>query len=359
MSREVVESKQQSAKVMDKLRKIAGNLGAGGGQIAALALKPSEAVVTISHVFQNMLNEGFLRGLLNEWKDLVEKWSVKEDYPETEQGKSCLHELLKALDQDLPDERRFSILKAIFFAAASESNDLCDEESPLPLQFIQITRTLTVGEILALEAVYRIATAPTAVVKEIEKDKQDRKAWLESIAKESGLKYTEIVEQHADGLSSKGLLRPRPSHDAVLMGQDPRYWLTQFGEELCRFITYHKEEMPGIPEQYTEENSAVFTHGGRLYGFADDLAKSPKDYLRFTEKSKSITSEWPSKNRFDERLNKLGYSIAWAPNSEGGIESQREKGTRLIYEINESEQTLYRLVYQDGVLMAKKTQVSA
>ncbi len=188
-----------------------------------------DLILSLGHLFQRVRSGRFLRTLADEWDMYREKGRIKDDYIQTEQHQECLQEMLDFLDKDSPDETRFSILKKLFLVAAMETKSTRD--SVLPQQYMRLCRTLTSGEALVLVATYDVACHGGE-----EKKESAASVWLSTIAKKSGLKYSELVEIHERNLIDKNLLTRRVHGDrsGVQVGQ--YYRLTPLGYEICQYI---------------------------------------------------------------------------------------------------------------------------
>lgn len=211
------------------LRKVDEGVKAVTGIVAS---EKHERICAASHVVQGVLRGKFLKIFKNEWDKFKEKGSIEEDYDFTEQSTSCLLELLQFLDGDMPDEKRFILLKKIFLVAATEK--ITDRNSHLPLQYMQICRTLSAGEILVLNATFRI----TEDKKEFGNSAQ---RWLEVMAEESNLKYTALVEIYENRLMEKHLLTERKYADRRGISMGRHYRLTDLAYEICRYIEQYDE----------------------------------------------------------------------------------------------------------------------
>jgi len=116
------------------------------GLAGIVSSKRDELALSIGHIILQRLTAGrFLEAFSKEWKDYREKGRIEDDYESTEQCRSCLQELLDFLDKDLPDEQRLNVLKQIFLVAATE--EASTRDGHLPLQYMQIARKLTAGEV--------------------------------------------------------------------------------------------------------------------------------------------------------------------------------------------------------------------
>jgi hypothetical protein len=225
----VISEKETENVLLTTLTNLAEGLGGIG------ASEKTELVLSISHLFQRLVGGQFLNSFRVEWNRYRQKGKVKDDYQYTEQHKACLLELLDFLENDLPDEKRFTILKKVFLVAASEEEST--RESLLPQQFMKIARSLTTGEVILLTTVWDIAKNQNR--DENEHDRPDR--WLQNVAEKSGLKYVEIVEIHEKGMIEKKLITPRIPTDRIGIETVLRYRLTNLGNDFCSFFESYED----------------------------------------------------------------------------------------------------------------------
>lgn len=200
------------------------------------ASERKELAFSVGHIFQSLRKGQFLSAILNEWNDYRAKGRIKEDYIETEQHHACLQELLTSFDQDCPDEIRFQLLKKIFLVTATEV--VSDRNSLLPYQYIRLCREMTSGEIIVLQASYKLANQEN-----IEKFDQANK-WLRLTADTSGLIHTSLVEIYEDKLVKKHLLTDRLYSDRSGITCKPHFRLTELAYEFCKFIANY--DLPKI-----------------------------------------------------------------------------------------------------------------
>ena len=85
------------------------------GVTGIMISKKEERILSLSHIFQRLRGGNFLKGVLTEWDHYCRKGKIKDDYQFTDQHQTNLGELLGFLDNDIPDETRFNLLKKIFF----------------------------------------------------------------------------------------------------------------------------------------------------------------------------------------------------------------------------------------------------
>lgn len=200
------------------------------GLTGIATLSKKEAIFSISKIFQNIRASHSLKSFADEWGEFKKKGKIKNDYEGTEQHRNLLHELLRFLDNDIPDERRFSVLKKICLTAATEQ--VTDRDSLLPDQYMRICKNLSSGAILVLLSTYNIAE------KGQWKDIKHHSArnWIDAVTNESNLVYPELVETYEAELMNYLLLSKRTYGDGSGIYPSPHYRLTTLGFELCKYI---------------------------------------------------------------------------------------------------------------------------
>ena len=104
---------------------------------------------------------------------------------------------------------------------------------------MKICRKLSTGEILVLFAAFRIAKKG---YKKSEKGRVDHAGlWVNNIAKESGLKYNDLVESHEKMLEERGFLSKRQFGDRSGVNLGDYYRLTDLGRDICEYINKYDE----------------------------------------------------------------------------------------------------------------------
>ena len=191
--------------------------------LTALLSSKKQPVLSVGHVLQQTRSLGFLAALNMEWKRLRGKGRIKDDYPTTAQHQNCLQELLASLDNDLPDDTRFAVLRKILLVTATEEHSHRDDVTPA--EYMRLARSLKTGELLLLQAAHRCADDATA-------NKIRYVEWTDMLVDESGLKHKELVHIYRRTLIEKHLM-----HNAEGM----RY-LTPLGAALIDFIGHYEPE---------------------------------------------------------------------------------------------------------------------
>lgn len=138
--------------------------------------------------------------------------------------------MLDFLDNDIPDELRFDVMKKIFFVSASEK--IHDRDNPLPVMYIRICRKLSSGAIMVLSTVFYYANNP---------EYWDAKSisagdWLNKIGEKSSLVYPDLVKIYEKELMNMNLITPRVYSDGSGVHLGEHFRLTRFGYDLCSYI---------------------------------------------------------------------------------------------------------------------------
>lgn len=178
---------------------------------------------SVGHVVQGVIGGRGLSKLQKEVENYINAGRIKKDFVTSIQGERCLVELLKFLEQEIPDNERLELLKRIYIVSATE--EIHDRESPLPLQFMQIARSLTQGEILVLFAAYRIDRTGSPMLREK----------FDLFVKETKLEYGELVRLHIGSLSAKRLL------------DQPGKRMTLMGIAFCEYVSHYDEKIAAPP----------------------------------------------------------------------------------------------------------------
>ncbi|MDF2636106.1 MAG: hypothetical protein K0R78_2980 [Pelosinus sp.] len=190
--------------------------------------KRTEIFKSVGHVVQGMFSDKFLGNLQKEVNNYILAGKIKEDYIISEQNLMCFIELLRNLEENLPDPNRLELLRKIYIVTATE--DINDRDSPLPLQFMQMARELTSGEVLVLFAMYRLEG--TSV--------NSQAGFIKQLIEESGLEYTEIVTRIHQSLFNKGFVKSvndgLATHSILI-----RDLFTPLGRAFCDYVMHYND----------------------------------------------------------------------------------------------------------------------
>lgn len=199
----------------------------------------SELIMSISGILQKLLAGDRLDAFLREWKKLVEKGKIKDDYQYTEQHKMCLLEMLNFLDKDIADEERFDAIKKIILIAAKE--EYSKRTEVLPQQYIRIVKILSSAELLIIISAYNAS-------KELDwKDnisiKRSIGDWKKEIITRTGLVYDELLDIEVEKLINKRLLLPSSYGDGSGLRLGDHFRLTPLAFSLIDFMNYYEPEV--------------------------------------------------------------------------------------------------------------------
>lgn len=101
----------------------------------------------VQAAFKGQVFEQFAR----EFKKLRETGAIPDNYAEKKYGAKSWVEVVTILDEETPDEDRAEALKAMFFAVNKVNST--DAERILNYQLFQISKELSSGELLLLNAI--------------------------------------------------------------------------------------------------------------------------------------------------------------------------------------------------------------
>lgn len=193
-------------------------------------------------IVQSVLKGQLLTQLGREIKKYQEEGKIKEDYFATHKNQVSLYELLKFLDEDVPDEELFAAVKSIFFSGVNK--DAGQYGEALAYEFLQTAKQLSGTEVLILKANYQLAQGKLSEAVTNPKEQlngiQDRHSWRVIISKQMGYgNLASIVAKYEDHLEVLGLIAPRVDMDRARGQFQPTqsFRLTEVGYKFCEFIT--------------------------------------------------------------------------------------------------------------------------
>ena len=218
---------QDDDRTSNFLAKTIRNLGEGLTGIAASDKK--DWYLSIGYILQRVRSGRFLETLKDEWDRFREKGRIKDDYLDTDQHQECLQEMLDFLDNDSPDQFRFTALKHVVLNASAEH--FSSRDDVLPQQYMRICRSLNSTEVLILQANYELAKSGH------NPDHYGAHEWLRDVATHSVLQFPALVESQESSLMAKCLITSRTHSDRSGVGKTDHFRLTDLGYQLCRFMT--------------------------------------------------------------------------------------------------------------------------
>ncbi|MFZ5982478.1 MAG: hypothetical protein ACOYS2_02835 [Patescibacteria group bacterium] len=196
-----------------------------------LASDDKEKKLLASRLMQGVLKGNFFTQFGRELKNLREEGKIKEDYFATNNQRASLLELLKFIDDEIPDEEVFKAMKSIFFKSIAK--DATEEDELLGYQLLRICKQLGSGEVMTLKVSYEIfnqkdgRSLPTS-------SQTSATSWLGDISEALNLPQ-QAIELFEDKLIDLKLITDRLHSDRS--GIRPQnFRLTDLGIKLCEFI---------------------------------------------------------------------------------------------------------------------------
>lgn len=188
---------------------------------------------------QIITRHGFYGVLHHIFKRLKDKGAIKDEYFNTDKGRRSLNELFNFLKQDLPDDKRWSILQEIAVVSATEG----DNGKIDAIEFMSLVRKLEPIEVTILFAAYRLSLDPNSItqINRRNGDVVNIGDWYACIQKEANIGYIEIAIQHDDKLTQLRLVNSKIIHyeDDTRLGNHFR--LSDLGFAICEYASRYDE----------------------------------------------------------------------------------------------------------------------
>ncbi|MFH1698791.1 MAG: hypothetical protein ABH882_07015 [Candidatus Omnitrophota bacterium] len=201
-----------------------------------LASDKNELKLSAGRLVQASIKHKFLTQLGEEIKKYQEKGKIKEDYFATHKEQASLCELLKFIDEEIPDEERFKAIKSIFLFSISK--DTIEEDKVLAYELLKICKKLRSGDLLVLKAAYEIVNGETNIkLSESVSEFHSAAEWFNVISKQIGHNLPSLVEVYENNLTDLKLISDRKHPDRSGIFKTPYFRLTNLGFKLCEFIT--------------------------------------------------------------------------------------------------------------------------
>ena len=207
-----------------------------------LVTEKTDWKLSAGHLVQAVIKGNLFTQLGREFEKYRSTGEIKEDIFATDHNRMTLYELLKSIDEDVPDEIRFKALKSIFIRSVKKDATAEDEE--LGYEFLKTARKLSSTEILILKANFEIANnsaKPGVSVGNLSGSFTSRDAWLINIAKQLGYeKYPTMIGKYEDNLIAQGLISQKTHADNSGFRPTDHFRLTNLGYDFCKFITEYE-----------------------------------------------------------------------------------------------------------------------
>lgn len=207
-----------------------------------LASRSYECRRSAGNLIQGAVQWNLYSQIEKEINHYIKKGKIKKDYLETDLNKQSIIELLKFIDEESPDEKRFEAVKTLFFKSIFIESD--EEEKTLAYQLIKICKQLNSEQLLIIKAAYDIIHGRFSRKMDEKVDFNNASAiyWLTAISKQVGHCIPSLIEVDEDHLINIKLIQPRVHTDRSGIKSNANFRLTVFGMKLCSFIYDQKND---------------------------------------------------------------------------------------------------------------------
>lgn len=200
-----------------------------------LASDKSDLILSAGKIIQATLKFKLLKQLGRELDGYVEEGKIKEDYFASSNNQASLSELLKFIDEEVPDEDRFNAMKAIFMKSVRV--DAGAKEELLAYEYMLICKQLSSSEISILKANLEIVTGKwVATIPPDSLGNANRDLWFANVARQIGHEIPSLVERHEEHLMSLKLISGTAYSDRSAILKTPYYRLTELGKRFCEYV---------------------------------------------------------------------------------------------------------------------------
>ena len=163
--------------------------------------------------------------------ELTKAGMIKDDYLESELGRSAFVDMLKFIDEENPDEIRFKAIKSIFFSTVASDSD---ENSRRRAYYIfREARVLTSMDVLVLKVCYKIYQKDDSRFNSV----SSAGDWVNLINAEVGLGLETLIVKADEHLSTLGFISTRQLGDKSGVQRGRNFRLTTgLGLPFCELI---------------------------------------------------------------------------------------------------------------------------
>lgn len=201
------------------------------GLLSANNSLPAPYILSAGKIVQATVKGKLLTQLGREIEEYRKKGRIKEDYFATHRNQASLLELLKFIDDEVPDDEVFRAMKSIFLTGVSKDATMQQEE--IAYQFLLLCKKLTSIEILILKTCYKVYRGEY----DVNTGSNSFGDWVSVVSEKIGYGLPELIGSSDDKLVNLGLLSPRTYGDKSGVRGGREYRLTTLSIKLCDFIT--------------------------------------------------------------------------------------------------------------------------
>lgn len=189
-------------------------------------------------IIESTIKGNLFTQLGREITDYRDKGLIKEDYFATQRNRATLLELLKFIDEEVPEEELFKAMKSIFFSGVSSQAG--KDEEFLSYEFIQTAKMISGTEVLILKANFEIIR-DESLMSGGKLNNTKRGTWSRMISKQMGYENMfSLVSKYEENLETLGLIAPRNIIEQFQDEFNPegaKFRLTELGQSFCKFIS--------------------------------------------------------------------------------------------------------------------------
>jgi hypothetical protein len=192
--------------------------------------------IKIGHFAQSVLQGNAAEQINREIKELREEGKIR-DFTEDERGTTTWAELMKEIDDGIPDTDKLEAMK-VFFIEVNSVN-ATDEQRMLDYQLFRIAKSLDSGKLLILRAAY-------AIKGEVGSGEWTIQRWADAVAKKLGHGLTALILKDESALIELGLISPHRDVTVGLPNQVARVdngRLTDLGIKLCETVENYRDRI--------------------------------------------------------------------------------------------------------------------
>lgn len=194
-------------------------------------------ILSASHLVKSLIKGKLLDGLNQEWSSYVKEGRIKAGFDFSPEHYNTLAEMLDYLDNGVPNDKVFDVMRKIFFTSILEKKR--DNESLLPYQYLQIAKQLSSIELTVLFTIRELLLNDGIP--------QDKRFYsdLENIhypliANKSKIMHSETVAICCNSLVDKRLL-PKTFYDNPRFYPETNKTLTSLSKGFCEYIEKYDE----------------------------------------------------------------------------------------------------------------------
>lgn len=151
-SGKIITQTEQDLKRLSETPSIIGTLEFITGLTATAVSNPSNLILSAGHLAQSLFNGRFYKQLNSEVNKYKDEGKTSEENLDSAYGRNIFVELLKTLDEENLDDKKFQALKSIFLNAINKN---ANEQTQIQAyQYFQVCKKLNSIDILVLRAAY-------------------------------------------------------------------------------------------------------------------------------------------------------------------------------------------------------------